>query len=93
MIDGTMNVIHLCSKLHLYRSTPQYIKAVFLNCGLDCPSCPVYAILPGQSGWQKKKFSLNPKVDSLPFAATVAAAAPTQRYQVDPVHQSSGLRL
>ena len=28
---------------------------------------------------------LNPKVDSPPFVATVAAAAPRQHYQVDPV--------
>ena len=34
---------------------------------------------------------LNPKVDSPPFAATVAAAAPLQHYQVDPVHQPWGL--
>ena len=30
---------------------------------------------------------LNPKVDSPQFAATVAAAAPLQHYQIDPVHQ------
>ena len=35
--------------------------------------------------------SLNPQVDTPPFAATVTAAAPIQLYQVDPVHQSWGL--
>ena len=30
---------------------------------------------------------LNAKVDSLPFAATVAAAAPLQHYMADLVHQ------
>ena len=34
---------------------------------------------------------LNPKVDSPLFAATVAAAAPLQHNQVDPVHQPLGL--
>ena len=34
---------------------------------------------------------LNPKVDSPPFAAIVAAAAPLQHYQLDPVNQPLGL--
>ena len=38
------------------------------------------------------KVLLNPKVDSPPFAATVAASAPVQYYQVDPVHQPLGSR-
>ena len=36
---------------------------------------------------------VNPKVDSPPFAATVAAAAPLQHYQVDTVHQPLGLTM
>ena len=41
----------------------------------------------------ESNLSLHPKVDSPPFAATVAAAAmPLQHYQVDPVHQPLGLR-
>ena len=35
---------------------------------------------------------LNSKDNSPPFAATVAAAAPLQHYQEDPVHQPWGLR-
>ena len=35
---------------------------------------------------------LNPKVDSPLSAATVAAAVPLHYYQLDPVHQSLGLR-
>ena len=35
---------------------------------------------------------LNPKVDSPPFAATVAAAVPLQLYQVDTAHQPMGLK-
>ena len=38
-------------------------------------------------------FSLNPKVDTPPLAATVAAAAPLQLYQVNPVHQAWWLIL
>ena len=34
---------------------------------------------------------LTPKVDIPLFAATAAAAAPVQHYQVDPVHQPLGL--
>ena len=34
---------------------------------------------------------LNPKIDTPPFAAAVAAAAPLQLYHVDPVHQPWGL--
>ena len=37
--------------------------------------------------------ALNPKVDSPPFAGTVAAAAPLQLYQKDLVHQPLGLIL
>ena len=40
-----------------------------------------------------KPISLNPKVDSPPFAATVAAAAPLQHYQVDPVHKPLDLSI
>ena len=36
--------------------------------------------------------NLNPKVDSPPYATTVAGAAALQCYQEDPVHQPWGLR-
>ena len=39
----------------------------------------------------KEEKYLNPKVDSPPFTATVAAAVPLQHYQVDPVHGPLGL--
>ena len=49
----------------------------------------------GGKGWNEVKvilaLSSNPKVDRHPFAATVAAAALLQYYQVDPVHQPLGL--
>ena len=37
------------------------------------------------------KMAFKPKVESPPFAAIVAVAAPLQHYQVDPVHQPLGL--
>ena len=40
----------------------------------------------------QSNLSINPKVDSLPFAAAVAHAVPLQYYQVDLVHQPLGLR-
>ena len=43
--------------------------------------------LQWQHSWWWSWTDLNPKVDSQPFAATVASAAPLQHYQVDPVHQ------
>ena len=77
--------------LHLLRGRNSIPQVVLLCCEISAFALIIlkhyiYYILRITPEWHA---ALNPKVDSPPFAAAVAA--PLQHYQVDPVHQPWGL--